>query len=221
MEIILFNNVQCSFPTLKSPKAYQASPPAYSLELINITQDDASLQKFFAAINQLCVDKHKANAQNFLASIANDNQKKCWGQGPKVNKKTFKPYQGYDEGKFWISAKGKQGTEGAVRPQIIRSDGKPAKSEEEAMDLAGKIYGGCRVNVALKPFLRVNYVGISCELVAVQFADHGEPFGESFDDVEGLFGAVAPLQMQTSALPDMFGPNSSLVINPLPTGFFG
>ena len=218
MEIIVFNNVQCAFPVLKKPRAYQASPATYSLELINIDPNSPSLQKLNKVVFELCVAKHKDNAKNFLDSISNDNQKKFWGVGPKVNKKTFKPYQGYDEGKMWLSVKGKQGTEGAVRPQIIRSDGKPAVNEEEAMDLAGKIYGGCKVNVALKPFLRVNYVGVSCELVAVQFANHGEPFGESSDDVEGLFGAVDAPQMTTASLPDMFG--GGAVPGSLPPGLF-
>ena len=56
-----------------------------------------------------------------------------------------------------------------------------------------KMYGGCRVNVALKPWLQENKHGrgIRCDLVALQFAKDGEAFGEGVADASSMFGAVA------------------------------
>jgi hypothetical protein len=59
--------------------------------------------------------------------------------------------------------------------------------------LARKMYGGCRVNAAVKPWLQENKHGrgIRCDLVAVQFAGDDTPFGEGAVDASNLFGAVA------------------------------
>jgi hypothetical protein len=59
--------------------------------------------------------------------------------------------------------------------------------------LARKMYGGCRVNAAVKPWLQDNKHGrgIRCDLIAVQFAADDKPFGEGAVDASNLFGAVA------------------------------
>jgi hypothetical protein len=55
------------------------------------------------------------------------------------------------------------------------------------------MYGGCRVNAAIKPWLQDNKHGrgIRCDLIAVQFAADDTPFGEGATDASNLFGAVA------------------------------
>ena len=55
------------------------------------------------------------------------------------------------------------------------------------------MYGGCRVNAAVKPWLQDNKHGrgIRCDLIAVQFAADDTPFGEGAVDASNLFGAVA------------------------------
>ena len=60
--------------------------------------------------------------------------------------------------------------------------------------LARKMYGGCRVNAAVKPWLQENKHGrgIRCDLIAVQFASDDTAFGEGAVDASNLFGAVAP-----------------------------
>jgi len=59
--------------------------------------------------------------------------------------------------------------------------------------LARKMYGGCRVNAAVKPWLQENKHGrgIRCDLIAVQFFADDTPFGEGAVDASNLFGAVA------------------------------
>jgi hypothetical protein len=55
------------------------------------------------------------------------------------------------------------------------------------------MYGGCRVNAAIKPWPQDNKHGrgIRCDLIAVQFAADDTPFGEGAVDASNLFGAVA------------------------------
>jgi hypothetical protein len=56
-----------------------------------------------------------------------------------------------------------------------------------------QMYGGCRVNVAIKPWLQENKHGrgVRADLVAVQFAGDDQPFGEGRTDASNMFGAVA------------------------------
>jgi hypothetical protein len=59
--------------------------------------------------------------------------------------------------------------------------------------LARKMYGGCYVNAAVKPWVQDNQYGrgVRCELVALQFSKDGTPFGDGVPDASSLFGAVA------------------------------
>ena len=106
----------------------------------------------------------------------------------KIDKKTFQPYKGY-AGMVFIAANSERA------PQMIQPDGQavdPANTMGYQM-LARKMYGGCYVNVAIRPWLQENKHGrgVRCDLVAVQFAADGEPFGEGVTDAAPLFGAVA------------------------------
>jgi hypothetical protein len=55
------------------------------------------------------------------------------------------------------------------------------------------MYGGCRVNAAIKPWPQVNKHGngIRCDLIAVQFLRDDVAFGEGAADASGMFGSVA------------------------------
>ena len=70
------------------------------------------------------------------------------------------------------------------------------------------MYGGCRVNAAIKPWLQENKYGrgVRCDLVAIQFANDDKPFGEAATDASGLFGAVggnAPAAPAFAAMPGL------------------
>ena len=67
--------------------------------------------------------------------------------------------------------------------------------------LTRKMYGGCRVNAAVKPWVQANSYGngIRCDLVAIQFCRDDEAFGEGNVDASGMFGAVSnPAQAMPS-----------------------
>jgi hypothetical protein len=137
----------------------------------------------------LALEKWKEHAQVVMGLIQNDRKTRCYGRGEeKVNKRTFQPYDGY-AGHVFITA----GRES--QPQMIQADGSPvdAANSMAYQQLARKMYGGCRVNAAVKPWLQDNKHGrgIRCDLIAVQFAGDDTAFGEGNVDASGMFGAVA------------------------------
>ena len=196
-EVILLSDVRLSFPNLAEPQVRVNEQTgekriSYNAELL-MTEQHAGYQQFmqrFAALAQVAGKEH-ANA--LMQMIHADRKSRCYGQGAeKVNKKTFKPYDGY-EGMVYITVGSKN------PPQIIQADGKPVDPTNTMgyQMLARKLYGGCRVNAAIKPWWQnpnpqkqVGH-GIRCDLIAIQFLRDDTPFGEGSVDASGLFGAVA------------------------------
>lgn len=194
-DIIFLSNVRLSFPHLAEPQkqvneATGATRISYNAEFI-MPQDHPGFQQFMQRYGAMALEKWKEHAQTVMGMIQNDRKTRCYGVGTeKVNKKTFKPYDGYaDAGAVFITA----GRDSA--PQMIQADGSPVDPVNTMayQQLARKMYGGCRVNAAVKPWLQDNKHGrgIRCDLIAVQFAADDTPFGEGAVDASGLFGAVA------------------------------
>lgn len=188
-EILFMQDVRLSFPHLV--EAHSAAPNAvkkYSADFI-MPQNHKAFTEFMARVAVIAQEKWKENAPAVLQMIQADRKLRCFG-GPsdKVDKKTFKPYSGYD-GMVYVSANKDQ------MPQMIRENGTPVDvgNTMEYQQLARKMYGGCYVNVAVKPWCQENQYGrgIRCDLVAIQFARDGEAFGEGAADASSMFGAVA------------------------------
>lgn len=191
-EVILLSNVRLSFPHLADPQRQINETTgkervSYNCEFI-MSQDHAGFQQFMKRYGTLALEKWKEHAQQVMQMIQSDRKLRCYGKGEeKVNKKTFEPYDGY-AGHVFITAGRDQ------PPQMIQADGTPVESSNTMayMQLARKMYGGCRVNAAIKPWLQENKHGrgIRCDLIAVQFAGDDKPFGEGAVDASGMFGAV-------------------------------
>lgn len=192
-EIVLLSNVRLSFPNLVEPqknvneKTGEVSL-SYNAEFI-MDKDSNDFQNFMKRYSQIALDKWGENAQKVMQLIHADRKLRCYGEGEeKVNKKTFEPYKGY-EGKVYITTGRK------TPPQIIQSDGSPIDSDNTMAynQLTRKMYGGCRVNAAIKPWPQDNKHGrgIRCELIAIQFAADDEAFGAGETDASGMFGAVS------------------------------
>jgi hypothetical protein len=192
-EIIFLSNVRLSFPHLAEPQRQMNEQTgkeriSYNCEFI-MPQDHAGFQQFMARYGALALEKWKEHAQTVMGMIQNDRKTRCYGRGEeKINKKTFQPYDGY-AGQVFITA----GRDSA--PQMIQADGTPIDPSNTMayQQLARKMYGGCRVNAAVKPWPQDNKHGrgIRCDLIAVQFAGDDTPFGEGAVDASGMFGAVA------------------------------
>lgn len=188
-QIIYLNNVRLSFPHLVEPQPKPDGGSSYNAEFI-MPQAHPSFAQFMARVSAIAVTKWGEHATNILNLANQDRKKRCYGAGSeKINGKTFKPYDGY-EGNVYITAGNSD-----RRPQIIKADGSAVDPDNamEAQQLTRKMYGGCRVNVAVKPWLQDNKHGkaVRCELVAVQFAGDDTAFGEAATDASGMFGTVA------------------------------
>ena len=205
-EIIYLSNVRLSFPQLVEARASVAPSPEnpnpkkkFSADFLMAPDNPAVLQ-FRNACQKEAVEKWKENANAITQLIMTDRRLRCFGNGDeKVNQKTFQVYDGYP-GMFYISASSSN------TPQMIQTDGVPVDPANTMayQALARKMYGGCYVNAAVKPWLQENKHGraIRCELVAVQFFADGEAFGEAAVDASPMFGAVgAP----ATGLPSFLG----------------
>lgn len=187
------SNVRLSFPKLIEPEAPKGTPNAekkFSCDLI-LPHGDTRFAQFMEQVGVTATEKWKEHAGSVLQLCQNDRKMRCYGSGSeKIDKKTFKPYTGYDNA-VYISASASE----SKPPVMVDNSGNPCPSENTMLrkELARKLYGGCYVNVALRVWPQDNQFGraIRCELVAVQFAKDGEPFGEAPPDLTGMFGAVS------------------------------
>ena len=192
-EIIYLSNVRLSFPHLAEPQrqvneATGKERISYNCEFI-MPQDHAGFTQFLQRYGSMALEKWKEHAQTIMGMIQNDRKLRCFGRGEeKVNYKTFQPYDGYAGHVFITAGRDSQ-------PQVIQADGQPIDPTNTMayQQLTRKMYGGCRVNAAVKPWLQENRHGrgIRCDLVAIQFAGDDTPFGEGAVDASNLFGAVA------------------------------
>jgi hypothetical protein len=192
-DIIYLSNVRLSFPHLAEPQRQVNEQTgkervSYNCEFI-MPQDHPGFAQFMQRYAALAADKWKEHANTVMGMIQQDRKSRCYGNGDeKVNKKTFLPYDGY-VGNVFITA----GRDSA--PQIIQADGSPIDGMNTMayQQLTRKMYGGCRVNAAIKPWLQENTHGrgIRCDLIAVQFAGDDTAFGEGNVDASNMFGAVA------------------------------
>ena len=214
-EPIYLSNVRLSFPKLIEPSAFQEGGEKKFAADFLLKQTDSDFTRFMSEVGKLAHEKWKENAGAVLQLVQNERKLRCFGNGAeKVDKKTFKPYVGYD-GMVYLSA-----NSNADRPpQIIRPDGTPIDNMNtmERQTFARKLYGGCFVNAAVRPWAQDNQFGraIRCELIAVQFFSDGEPFGEGEVDLSAMFKPVqqpagapagAPAGMPPAPFPSFFGP---------------
>ena len=188
-EIIMLTNTRLSFPQLVEARAYQeGQAKKFSADLI-LDPAGEDWKKVMHSAMQSAQEKWGDNAQAVLQMCQADRKLRAFGNGAeKVDKKTFKPYEGY-EGAVYVSANN------ANPPQMIESNGKSVDPTNTMayQALARKMYGGCYVNAAIKFWIQDNKYGrgIRCELIALQFAKDGTPFGDAAPDASNLFGAVA------------------------------
>jgi hypothetical protein len=202
-DIIYLSNVRLSFPHLAEPQKQVnevtgATRISYNCEFI-MPQDHAGFAQFMQRYGAMALDKWKEHANTVMSMINGDRKTRCYGRGEeKVNKKTFTPYDGY-AGNVFITA-GRD-----TPPQVIQADGQPVDPANTMayQALARAMYGGCRVNAAVKPWLQDNKHGrgVRCDLVAIQFAGDDKAFGEGAADASSMFGAVAAPAAPVAAAP--------------------
>lgn len=196
-EIIQLTNVRLSFPTLITPRsAVDGGVLKYSADFLLPAAD---MQPFMTQAGVIAQAKWGEHAGNVLQMITGERKLRCYGQGSeRIDKKTFKPYVGY-EGLYYISAN-------SDKPAImVDATGKPidAANTMATQQMTRKLYGGCYVNAAVRPWVQDNKHGraIRCELIAIQFLRDGEAFGLGEADVSGMFGQVAAGEATNNPVP--------------------
>lgn len=198
MEIIYLSDVRLSFPHIAEPQR-NVNPEtgdetiSYNCDLI-MHPNHPGFAEFMKRYSELAIEGWKENATAVMNMIASNRKSRCFGSGEeKVNQTTMKVFDGYS-GLVYITANRYK-----VRPQLIDSNGNPIDPQNtlQYMEIARSLYAGCRVNVAVKPWLQNNKKGgkgVRCDLVAIQFRSHDAPFGESQPDVSNIFGAITAEQ---------------------------
>lgn len=215
--VVYLTNVRLSFPHLIQPYAQEGQgEPKYSADFI-LPATHAGWAKFLEVVKKMALEKWKEHASSVLQQVNGDPKRRCYGDGSqKVDQKTFKPYDGY-AGMVFIAANRKQG----IPPQIIQGDGvaiDPQNTMAYAV-LTREMYGGCRVNAAIKPWLQENQFGraVRCELLAIQKCGDDTPFGDAITDASGYFGQVAAPAPGPSPAGAPFAPPTA----PMPAAPFG
>lgn len=199
-QIVYLSNVTLSFPHIENAADFNGNGIfKFSADFI-MNEKDKSFSDFMKVYQSLALEKWKDKAKAVMASLLEERKKRCFGKGTeKKNSETLEVLDGYsDEGAVYIHANNTK------RPQIVGADGKsidPSNSLALAEEYT-KLYGGAKVNAAVKPWLQDNDFGkgIRCNLIAVQFLKDGTPFGEPTEDVSTFFKANAESGMP--ALPD-------------------
>ena len=224
--VIYLSDVRLSFPHLAEPQKQRNEVTgkeriSYNAEFI-MPQTHPGWQKTMEVYGQMITATFAEHAPTVMQMIQNDRKLRGFGAGAeKVNKKTFKPYDGYEGGMFITAGSERQ-------PQIIQADGSPVDPANTmaVQQLARKLYGGCRVNAAVKPWVQKNQHGngFRFDLVAVQFFKDDAPFGEGVVDASGLFGAVQQAAGPTASgapLPGFMGGADFAPVPPMPAAPFG
>ncbi|WOK01441.1 DNA binding protein [Pseudomonas phage UF_RH7] len=160
---IRIDGVRASFPHLDKPYAGEdGGTPAYGLvSLLDKTTHKEAKDLIVERINEVL-------AQNKNAKVAADR---------KFIRNGDDSARDEENGHWTVSAR-------ETKRPSIRDKDKSVLSPEEALD---KIYGGCFVNVLIRPWFQDNKYGkrVNAGLVAVQFLRDGEAFGEGrIDDEE-------------------------------------
>ena len=170
---IKLNNVRLSFPSLFRKAQFNGEETKFEATLLISKDEQADL---ITQIKNAIADKLKVDLKG--AKLAAD--KLCLKDGDEID------YDGY-AGTYSIKASNK------TRPMCINKDKSPITEDDNV------IYGGCYVNAIVELWAQNNAYGkrINANLLAVQFAKDGDPFGDggvtaSLSDFDEVFDDSDP-----------------------------
>jgi len=202
-----FINERVSFPNLVEPtpnRDFPNSPAKYSVTLL-MDPNSKGFKDFMADAQQQAVAKWKEHAPNIINLIQSQRNLRCFGRGEEALTKTGAMRNGY-AGKIYLSAN----SDANHPPVMLTRDANGVLKhvpEYERAEYAKRIYGGCRINAVITPWLQDNAAGkaIRANLLFVEFARDDEPLGDTTVqvDLNSLFGGpVAPAPASpTTAVP--------------------
>lgn len=163
---IKLNNVRLSFPSLFQKAVFNGETGKFEATLLISKEEQADLIK---KLQEAVASKIKSDLKG--AKISADRI--CLKDGD------FIDYDGY-EGHYSIKAANNK------RPLVIDADKSPLTEDDN------RLYAGCYVNAIIELWAQDNSYGkrINANLLGVQFAKDGQPFGDgvgaSADDFDFL-----------------------------------
>lgn len=163
-----------SFPHLFTAQAYEeGKDPTFNGNfLLDAKKDVAQIKMVREAIDKLAKEHWKGKIPKLKGICLKKAEPNTEGE-----------YEtdGYDENTMYVSASSKK------RIPIVDLDPNVALAETD-----GKIYAGCYVNVSFKLWVQDNKYGqrVNAQLLAVQFAGDGQPFGEKPVDPSEEFDKI-------------------------------
>ena len=215
---VLLSSVRLSYPALTTPRAPKGSVPgvvpAYSGDFI-LSPQDPKYAEFEKLANTVAQAKWGQHYPNIIKAIYGDKDRRCFGRGEeKVNSTTYAVSDGY-AGMVWITGR-KKADKGA--PQMIGPNNEDLGSDPTSLAWqteARKMYGGCYVDVVVKPWVYDNTFGkgIGADLIAMKWVADGQPFGEAIRDASAMFGS------SPQVAPPMFGAPPQAAPGMAPPGF--
>lgn len=211
---VLFSRVRLSFPALVTPRSPKGSPtgvvPSYSADFITDPKDP-KYAEFVNLCNQLAQTKWGQHYPNIINAIYKDKDRRCFGQGEeKIDGTTYAVYDGY-AGQVWVKGS-KKSDKGA--PQMVGPNNEDLGTDSSSLAWANearKMYGGCYVDVVLKPWVYDNTFGkgFGADLIAIKWVADGVPFGEAIRDASAMFNGspvAAPPALGAPQFPPLAAP---------------
>lgn len=171
---IVIKNARLSFPNLFKASSYEGSEPKFSAALILDRKENAAdIKAIENAIAEQVKEHFKGNTKALKGTCLRDGAEKVDPDGE------FK--DGYGPDVVFVSASNRN------RPQVVDRNKSPLTAED------GKPYAGCYVNAVITLWAQNNNFGkrVNANLLAVQFAKDGEPFGDSKVNVDEVFDDLA------------------------------
>lgn len=165
---ITIKNARLSFPNIFTPRAFGDSEPSYSATFLLDKKAQADqIELIEEAIAKLVKEELKGKKPSAGICLHDGDEKADTdGYGPEI---------------MYISARAKKA------PSVVDAD-KSRLNEED-----GRPYAGCYVNAIVRLWAQDNKFGrrINASLRAVQFAKHGDSFGEAPVDTDTAFDDVS------------------------------
>ncbi len=211
-EVIFLSDVRLSFPHIAEPQKQINEQTgkeriSYNCEFI-MPQNHPGFAQFWTLYQKMMTEAFAEHAGTVMQMIQNDRKLRGFGMGSE--KSTRRPSSPTTGTMATCSSR-----PAAIACADHPADGNPVDPANTmaCVQLARRLYGGCRVNAAVKPWVQKNKHGngIRFDLVAVQFLRDDVAFGEGAVDVTGLFGQVAP----------QAGPSAAGMQAPTMPGFMG
>ena len=206
--VVQLSNVRLSFPHIIEPQKTQTPKGeriSYNAEFI-MEPTHPGWKRFHEVVVELATAKWKEMAPGVIQFCNANRKNRCYGGGEeKIKQSTMKPYDGYPGMVFIGAGKDKM-------PQIFDAQGKQI-DPNNTMALqqeARRMYGGCRVNAVIKPWMQENEHGraIRADFVTIQFLADDKPFGEGAIDASAFFGATpAAAAPDAAAAPSWAAPS--------------